>query len=93
MNVAGHGPKALVTPSRAWLVSACFVALVLERLQDVGRLAHGRRVRPAPNGRKAGSQRPAGPTLVAHASDGSVKDGPKLFAQHEVEHFRAMTRG
>jgi hypothetical protein len=45
-----------------------------------------------PNGRKAGPQRPAGPALVAHASDGSVKDGPKLFAQQEAEHFfRAMT--
>jgi D-xylulose 5-phosphate/D-fructose 6-phosphate phosphoketolase len=32
-------------------------------------------------------------TLVAHASDGSVEDGPKLFAQQEVEHLRAMTRG
>jgi hypothetical protein len=46
-----------------------------------------------PNGRKAGSQWPAGPTLVAHASDGSVEDGSKLFAQQEVEHLRAMTRG
>jgi hypothetical protein len=27
-----------------------------------------------------------------HASDGSVKDDPKLFAQQEAEHFfRAMT--